>query len=632
MNDTRRLTVLTSLLASISSTAMAEATIKQFDNVVVTASRTAQTVDDTLAPVTVITREQIERSQSQNVIELLRLAPGLQITDNGGHGASASMFMRGSNSNHTLVLIDGVRINDATGGMAAIPYLDPDQIERIEIVRGPKSSLYGADAIGGVVQIFTRKGAGEPRLTIKAGSGSRGTANSDINLGGMLGSTRVNTNISFFDTNGVDRTTDVELPNDQDAFQNKSASINLSHAFEGGANVGFSAVHNQGYSEYDGYNAPFAETEFSNTVFSTHFNLPILEQWDTRFEAGYSMDENREYITDVNTGARSANGTFDTNRLTLAWLNDIAWYDSQLLTAGIDYYYDDVNDGKDYIEPSSGQKIDSRDNKSIFLQNQSSFDWSDVTVGARLDDNEAYGLHVTGNVAWGIKLPQSMMLIASYGTAYRAPTMSELYSPNTASTTYRSNANLKPEESESVELELKGHWDAAYWSMSIFQNAIDNLIANKKIGSITVNGVENDLFEKHNIAEARIRGIELSVAGQLYGFDVVSSLTFTDAQDLTNKEVLLKRAPQTFMLNVDRTFGRFAVGADFRAMSETTHWGGDKAPGFGVLDLRASVEILPALHIEGKVVNVMNKHYETTLGYNPEPRGFFATVSWSPTL
>ena len=602
----------------------------QLNEIVVTAARTAQTVDETLAPITVITREQIEQSQAKSVTDLLRTTPGLQVSDNGGHGSLSSIFFRGTNSNHTLVLVDGVRVNDATGGMPSIPYLNPDQIQRIEIVRGPKSSLYGADAIGGVVQIFTRRGSGDPRLTIKAGGGSRQTSNADLNYGGKINATSFNVNASFFETQGFDRYAPVDPNknldgNEDDAYRNKSASINIRHSFDNNSEAGFSVVHNQGKSEYDqGTDEVFVD--FNNTIYQTNYLLSVNDMWETRLEVGYSVDDNDNLVKDAFTGNTSSVGRFKTNRKTISWINDIAWSDKQLLTTGADYYHDKVNDGQKYINPDSGQVITTRSNKAFFAQNQSEFDWSDLSIALRVDDNDAYGAHTTGNIAWGFPLPREMTIIASYGTAYRAPTMYELYAPISCyDVCYESNPNLQPEQSQSYELELRGDIASAYWTVSIFQNNIDKLIVNKSIPGTSD-------FQKANVDKVRIRGVELTLGGSIHGWDLVSNLTFLDPKDLNTEGILLKRARQEFSLSVDRHFGQFFVGADFLARSQTTHWGGEIAPGYGVLDLRAALQIAPSLKVQAKLLNAFDKNYQTTLDYNSEPRGIFATLIWSPEL
>ena len=173
---------------------------------VVTAARTAQTVDQALAPVTVITRNDIELSQATSVTELLSRTPGMQITTQGGAGSIASVYLRGTKTAQTLILVDGVKINSTISNTAPLQYLDPDMIERIEIVRGPKSSLYGTDAMGGVIQIFTRQGQGRPQLQLKAGAGNRGTGEYGLNYSGEIEGTRVNFGAKLYETRGYDHT------------------------------------------------------------------------------------------------------------------------------------------------------------------------------------------------------------------------------------------------------------------------------------------------------------------------------------------------------------------------------------------------------------------------------------------
>ena len=597
-------------LSMMTSTASAE-DASQLDQVVVTASRTAQTVDETLAPVTVISREQIERSQATSVTELLNQAPGVQIAYTGGIGSKTGVYLRGTKTQQTLILVDGHRMNGAYSGEAPLQYLDPDQIERIEIVRGPRSTLYGADAVGGVINIITRKGGKEPQLTLKAGGGSRNTGEYGLNFNGSVGRTQFNLGARLFETQGYDRTTN-QLGSDwdDDAFRNKSISGSLSHRFESGIDAGVNISHSEGKAEYDnsfGSSAPeYPISFFEQTTFNAYASLPVNELWNTKIDAGYVKDDRK----DVGARPSYAEGEI----LSLSWQNDIAWADEQLLIAGVDYSNDKVTTSNNYA-------VDERYNVGVFALNQSSFSGSDLQVGGRFDRNEVYGNNATGSVSWGFDLPADTRLIASYGTAFRAPPFIDLYSP------YGPNPKLKPEEARNAELELRGIWGQhTQWSVNLYQNDMDNML-----------DYNPNTRRTENIAKARMRGVEFVVTSRIYDWDVNTNFSFVDPENRSGVnagKTLHRRAKQLFTMNVDRDFGKWTIGGTFKAQGKT--WDDapnkDAIPGFGTLDLRASLAVSSELKTQLKVVNLLDREYTTTKGYIDESRGLFATLIWSPKL
>ncbi len=603
------------------------------DEVIVTASRTAQTVDETLAPVTVITRKDIEQSQAKDVAELLRKVPGIQIARNGGIGSLPSAFIRGSNSSHTLVLVDGQRLNNATAGTPEFQYLNPEQIERIEVVRGPRSSLYGADAIGGVIQIFTRRGKGEPQFSAKAGVGSRNTNELGFNLGGEVDSTRFNLNASLYETGGFDTTNDNFPANwganlDNDAYRNKSLATRISHTFQSGVETGISFLHQQGKTEYDGYvtdrddtNYPYSPyTLFKSTTVNAYTTLPVNDIWLSKIDVGYSEHKSKQLGKNDSPSAPYTPNFYETQRLSALWQNDIDWSENQLLTTGVDYYQDKVDSSTNYVNPATGRKEDSRYNAAVFIQNQSYYDWSDLQLGLRRDKNEAYGFQTTGNIAWGVDLPQHIRLIASYGTAYRAPTFNDLYYP------FSGNPDLKPESSKSAELELRGKHDIGKWSLSLFQNDIDDMIAWAPDAS--------GQWKPSNVNKARIQGVEGSISTTLAHWDINLSLTLLDPKDTKRDTQLQRRAKQYMTIDSDRTFSKFSFGATFRAQGPTYDDVDNnvRVAGFATVDLRTAYKINKELKTQIKLTNLLNKQYQAANGYNGEPRGAFVSLIWTPDL
>ncbi len=607
------------------------------DTMVVTASRQAQSVDETLAAVSLITRNQIERSQATNVLELIDRTPGVTITQNGGAGAVSSVMIRGTSSSQALILIDGVRINSANGGSAALQYLDPNQIERIEIVRGPRSSLYGADAIGGVIQIFTRKGYGSPALALTAGAGNHGTSMVGINLGGEVERTRFNISANTQTTNGYDFTNndsnvDGSLNNDNDSYRNKSVAISVTHGLASGTEAGFSVSHNEGRASYDGttmdalWNSyPYdAYSLFRRTTASSWVNVPMNSLWQTRLELGYSRDFNRELGKDIDPASQFSPASYGTERVSLNWQNTIDWHESQQLSAGVDYYQDKAENSGGYENPQTGQKEDRRDNRAVFIQNQSYWGDSDVLIGLRQDDNESYGRNTTGNIAWGYNLPRNMRVIASYGTAFRAPTFNDLYYP------VRGNPNLKPESAKNTELELRGKYSGGHWAVAVFQNDIDDLIAWAPSDASD----PNSQWLPSNVDSARIRGMEVSVGTTFYDWQLNSALTLLDPRDKATGNYLVNRPRQRLVINADKSFNDLFVGGTLRAQGasysdtdNTLH-----QSGFVTVDLRASYKLAAEWQAGIKVTNVLDMSYATARGYRAEPRGVLATVTWRPEL
>ena len=585
--------------------------VHKLDKVEVTASRTAQTVDQALAPVTVITREEIELSQATSVTELLNKTPGMQITGYGGPGSKAGVYLRGTASAQTLVLVDGIPVRSGDFGEAPLQYMDPDQIEKIEIVRGPKSGLYGPDAVGGVIQIFTREGKGDPRARVKLGVGSRGTGEYGLSYGGEVDGTRFNIGAKLFETSGYDRTFKTTGGDaDDDAYRNKSISGNISRKFTDNFEAGLRFSYATGKSEYDNNNSfnpnfpdhPYSLFDITNV--SGFLKSDVNDLWSTSFDLGFGFEKRDDRESQYP-------GHAATERYTASWKNDIAWADNQLTVAGIDYQHESITGSTDF-------KLNKRYNVGVFAQNTSSFDWNELQFGLRHDKNAAHGNNTTGNISWGVDLPADMKFISSFGTAFRAPTFYNLYGPRGG------NPNLKAETSQDVDFELRGSHAAVNWSVNYFYNQMKDMLA-------WVNG------RNENIDEARIHGIELSASTELFGWQINTNASILDPQNRSGAnagKVLVRRATQLFTLNADKVVGSWTLGGTFRAQNSIWNDAANtqKIAGFGTLDLRAGYKFNQQFRTELKVINLMDREYATTKGYRAEPRGVFATFIWSPKI
>jgi len=579
--------------------------------IVVTATRTAAPADRTLASVTVITREDIERQQATSIAELLRGQAGVSVINNGGAGKVTSVFIRGAESDHTLVLIDGVKVGSATTGTFPFQNIPPEQIERIEIVRGPRSSLYGSEAIGGVIQIFTRKGAGPltPNLSIGAGSHSSKRVSAGVRNG--TDSAWYSLNLAYEDTNGFNSCTGdpvtfagcATIEPDQDGYTNRSGSVSAGYRFDSGAELQGSFLRTKGDIDFDGSFQNESDTILQ--VATAKLTYAPFEFWDMSLSVGQNRDESNNLKDDV------FSSTFDTRRSTASLQNDFNTFDQGVFTLGADYQYDEVSGTTRYVE-------DSRNNKGVFGQYQTHFGAVDLIGAARYDDNEQFGSEVTGSLAAGYRFRNRLRVSASYGTAFKAPSFNELYFP------FFGNPDLDPEKSKSYEVAVARDESWGGWSLHAFQNEIDDLIGFDAV------------FTPVNIDEARIRGLEAQVDTQLAGWMLNAAATVMDPDnrsDGANKGNQLTRRPKrSFRLDVDRQFNQWSIGSTFVAESKryddlanTRELGG-----FGTLDMRAGYEFVKSWMLEASANNIFDKDYQTVEYFEQDGRNYFVSLNYRP--
>ncbi len=595
----KRLAVPSAVLAALFPALLPAETLTE-EPIIVTATRTARTADETLAAVTVITREDIERSQAKSVAELLAGETGLDAAVNGGYGKSTSLYLRGTNSDHTLVLIDGLKINSATNGIPSWQYLPLEQIERIEIVRGPRSSLYGADAIGGVVQIFTRAPTEHFRAGAEAGYGTYGTSRVAADVAGTEGATRFSLTGAHFNTDGIDaRTASAGNEGDRDGYRNTSFNARLGRRFANGADVELYAMQAIGHVEYDGNPN---QTASDIGAASARLSFAPDPAWNVKLLTGTS----RDYSDNLKDGSFST--TFNTLRHTTSWQNDVTVGKDQLLTLGLDYQDDRIGSTTGYTEKE-------RANRGAFVQHQGRFGNHDLLASWRQDDNEQFGTSDTGNLAWGYALTPTLRSRASWGTAFKAPTFNQLYFPNFG------DPNLKPEESVSYEAGLRGKTSAGHWDIRAFQTNVDNLIATVQVGGN---------FVAQNVDKARIKGVETEIGTRLAGWDTRAALTLMDPRDTGRDKILNRRAKRSLKLDADRAFGAWRLGATWLVqghryddVNNTVRLGG-----YGTLNLRAQHALSKQWVLRANLDNAFDKAYQTVNTYNSPGRSLFVSLGY----
>jgi vitamin B12 transporter len=588
----------------------------ELEPIIVTATRTAQTADEALASVTVITREEIERRQVQSVQDVLRGVPGLQITNSGGLGKDTSVFLRGTESDHVLVLIDGIRVGSATLSTAQLQLIPIDQIERIEIVRGPRASLYGSEAVGGVIQIFTRKGGGALRPRFSAGGGSHATYHLAGGISGGGDHGWFNLGASRLDTRGFNAcSSTVAQPGgcstfepDDDGYSNDAGSARLGYRFENGLDLDARLLQAEGHMEFDG--SFDNQEDFVQQAVSGQIRYSPATFWEVTVLGGRSLDESETFKAGI-----PGKSVFDTERQSALFQNDFTLAPGHLLTVGFDYYNDLIESSEDFAETS-------RDNKAGFGQYQGAFDGLDWVLGVRHDDNEQFGGEWTGNVGLGYSFGPPLRLTAGWGRAFKAPSFNDLFFPDFG------NPNLDPERSESAELGASGTIGPIGWSINGYYTVLDDLITFRPDPTSSLG------IRAANVDEARILGLEAVATTQVWGWDVAANLSLIDPENRgTNKgNVLPRRAEQMFRLDLDRAFGRFTAGLTvygegrrFDDLENTR-----RLAGYVLVDLRAGVEVYKGLFLEGKVGNLLDKEYETADFFNQDDTNFFVTLRYQP--
>ncbi|MFP4648920.1 MAG: TonB-dependent receptor domain-containing protein, partial [Halorhodospira sp.] len=386
----------------------------QLTPLVVTPTRMAQTVDESLSSVSVIDREAIDRQQPRQVSDLLQGRAGTSLTASGPFGKDTSLFMRGTNSDHTLLLVDGVPMNSATLGGAAWQYLPPAEIDRIEVVRGPRTSVYGADAIGGVVQVFTRRGEeSPPRFRAFGGAGSFNTHEFGLGVSGGSEASRYALSASHHETDGINVQDDAG-DDDPDGFENTSFSGRLNHRLPGGAELFATGLRSEGATDFDG--EIHGREDWTDHVFQAlrgGVRGDLTERWFSELAVSQAKDEQDTFDSE---GGESR---YYTDRHEVSWRNEVYWGAGHVWAFGGDWRDEEVDTTNDYDETS-------RYNAGAYSQLELDLGRHDLGASLRYDDNEAYGDNVTGQVAWGFDATDRVRLRSSYGTAFKAPTFSDL--------------------------------------------------------------------------------------------------------------------------------------------------------------------------------------------------------------
>ncbi|WP_310462431.1 TonB-dependent receptor domain-containing protein [Sphaerotilus sp.] len=581
--------------------------------VVVTATRTPVRADQTVADVTVLTREDLERANGRTLAEVLAQQPGIQLTANGGLGKTSSVFIRGLEARHVLLLVDGVRYGSATAGMPELDNLPLGDIDRIEIVRGPLSSLYGSDAVGGVVQVFTRRASASEgtRLNgaVTTGSHRYGQASGGVSFNDGVWSGAVQAlhteNRGFSATNA--RAEFGSYNADVDGFHQNAASAHLGLKLPQGWQVGAHLLSADAVSGYDDGPGADARSGLRTRVLSVDTSGEVTAGWRTQVRVARSAND---YETLASASPYSDLGTIATVQQQLSWDNTISLPVGTLLVVA-EHLKQKVT------KPAGNYDITNRTVNSLALGYHATVGLHTVQASLRHDRNSQYGNPTTGTVGYGLALMDGLRATAQLGTSFVAPSFNQLYWPSYG------NALLEPEKGKHAEVGLRYTTGEHQFGATVFGNRIRGYITQ---GANPV-----------NLPYAQSNGVSVSYDGQLgpvkvgAAVDHVTPKNDTDGSANQGK-LLQRRARNAAKLNADVDLGAWTVGAGLQAYSHRFNNTANtqRLAGYGTVDLHAQWQFERDWALGARLNNVTDKAYETALGYNQPGRELYLTLRYAP--
>ena len=550
-----------------------------------------------------ISRKDIEQSQARSLDELLRRTAGVHVSRTGGYGKDTSVYIRGTESDHVLVLIDGVRAGSATLGSFAWSNFTPEQIERIELVRGPRASLYGSDAIGGVVQIFTRKNRG---ANVRLGYGENNTQELSAGYGGGT-DWKYNVQAARFDTDGIPT---LKTDTEDHGYDNNQLTLGLSGKPTKTTDLQINLNYSDGENEHSQFTG---DSEFENRIASARIGHRISDRWSHNFTVGQALDRQTSH-------SPFTPSTISTLRNSYAWQNDVVLGEG-LLTLGADHWIDRVT------KDASGTINERVHNSAVFLQHQFDALDSQWVLGARRDRHSEFGHENTWNIGWGHDLNQKTRLRASHGTAFKAPTVNDLFWPNSVSfyddgtgtlitSITQGNPNVRPETSYTTEIgiDFQARNDLSV-SASIYRTKVNDLIR----WQVSVPAPATELWVPTNVADVSIKGAELGVEWSYADWTLGTSLTFLDAKDDATDEQLDRRPRRSATIQLGKDIGPGHLQFDTTTASERNDRNASALlSGYGVTNVTYQQGIWKNWSLQARVENLFDRDYTLARSFSSD--------------
>lgn len=585
--------------------------------VVVTATRSEVPIAESLADVTLIDAEVIARSGARSLAELLRSEAGIEISQSGSEVGLTGVFVRGTKTSQSVVLVDGVRIENPASGVSQLEYIPLSAIERVEIVRGPLSSLYGSGAMGGVIQIFTRQGSGAPRPFLTAGLGSLGTQRLQAGFGGSNGEEGRRTRFSV--ALAVDRTLGFEATQpkwaryqeDRDGNVRRSATASLTQDLGSDWQAGANFLIGSGRAKYDSQYSTTETSRFDyrSSALSAFLRGRVSRDWQTELRIGET--QLGDTYDDFGYAPRIAS-------VTQGWQNTFSLPQGRLLF-GVEQLRQRIS-GDGVTTGPDPYLVNTRRTDSAYAGYEVGIDRHQLRVQLRRDRIGGIGAQPSLTAAWGYRIAPTWQLRVAYGEAFRAPTFDDLYYP------YGSNPDLRPERSRSAEVGVEHRSAEALFKATAFASRIRDAI------ELDANYIPN------NLDSARVRGVSLEARRRMGAFTLRGTLTLQDPQgerfdSITNEVVsgpLARRARRLATAGIDWQPAAWRLGVEWLGQGGRVDSNGASMSGYGVLSASATWPVQRGLDLFARLDNLTDRRYETTWGYNMPPRTVFVGLRYQP--
>lgn len=577
------------------------------DPVVITASRTPQPISSVLADISVIEREEIERAGVTGVADLLARLPGVEFTRNGGPASATGVFMRGNEARHTAVYVDGIRVDSQSTGGAIWEQIPLDQIERIEVLRGPAAAIYGSDAIAGVVQLFTRRGSGPARPTAALTAGSYRTLQGQAGISGSSDALNYALSAAHGRSDGFDATRPGAFGHnpDQDGWKRSSAQGRVGYQFDARHRIHASLLASNMRSDYDGS----ATTDDRNLHRLRTGSLAWQGRWNADATTRLQLGETRSTLESQPSFYRTETTLDD---YTLLHEQRIG---SNLLTGTLERRKDELFNPATAFGAAFGGK---RHQDAIGLGWRGDFGEHGLQAHVRRDRDSEFGAKNTGSLAWGWSFMPRWRVTASAASSFRVPTLYQRFSEY-------GNPNLVPESGRNVELGLR--WAAAdsQASLTAWRNKVTNLIVFGAPGPCL-----SSFGCYENVGSAELEGITLAGRTAMTGYSLRGSLSWHDPRNLATGKVLQRRARRLASFGAETLWAGWTVGTEVQAAGER-HDDASNAfalGGYGLVNVYLTKALMQGLFLEARIDNLGDKQYALARHFSTAGRNGQVTLRW----
>jgi vitamin B12 transporter len=626
------LTALTTPDALAQPTPMDPTPVPKLATIVVTPTRAPEPLSQTLGDNSVISRETLETLPNGTLSEALARAHSIESVNLGGPQTVSTINIRGTNSNQSLILIDGVRVNNATNGLPPLNAIPLNSIERIEIVRGTSSSLYGADAIGGVVNIITRSETDRPfSAYANAGIGTYATAQYDAGFSGAKDGWSYSLFGGYGQSGGFNATTSSNYYQnpDSDSYYRSNLGGSLGYTWKPGQTLSFQTYQSKVNGSYD-MGAPFFGDRgiqtLSNNILTSR-NV-ISSFWTSTLRASLSTDTYKTVNVDASQNfynTPDGKQFFKTNQSQYVWQNDLTFSPTQIVSLAFERLDQQV-DGSlvDNISPGVvNYQQTSRFTNSLLAIYRGTWGPQSVQASVRNDDSSQFGNVTTGSLSYGLALTPRWKASIGANTGFRAPNFNELYWPVTP--TFLGNPTLKPERSQNIEAGLNYTTDNTHLGLTLYRNNIDNLILNEP----TIPGNVFSAYTPMNIDQALITGITLTGSQKIGRNTLVKgSFDWSNPRNATTGELLPQRAQRVFKMAVDQSLGRARLSGEFFVTSQRQDaLTSDTLGGYSLMNIVGSYPLTENTEVQVRWNNVFAKQYTLVQGYATPGSNVFVNLA-----